>query len=458
MRAGGDGRGGPTVEQRGPVPGGGGRVLPVTRQPRASPWGGAGSADPDPDADPYATRRGDHSLLAADPTRLDHASLLLDLLVRRAPVLVVHQIGWVRGGRRRGRRQRRRGGGPRPGSLLRSQLIVGLLAAVARPSHLRHHLTALSSQRAPGTSQGATRVPAYGVVMGARRSPRFASDLGPGRRVHVGLRAARRVRVAPLASGRERVLTRAQRAAAHGRGPRPNGAACRRDRGAVHAERVPAQAVTAAVLPRLQPEGGDAARGHHGTALGGRGRSVVRGVDRGPVRVVGRRRCRVRARRACRRHGRAGHPQSGPHPGQHRGGRLADGNGHPAHVVPGNGRRRGVETVHGADLGVMMVVRRRRHHRAQGVHPGEAFAAEGRGHFGRPIVVRAVGAVEGVRVGERLADEAVQAGAETGLEIDRVGRGVRVPRLFPPLRPPVLEPYLKQKENRNGSFRSLDCF
>lgn len=280
MRAGGDGRGGPTVEQRGPVTGGGGRVLPVTRQPRAPPGSGTGSTDPYPDADAYATGRGDHSL-AADPSRLDHASpVLLDLLVRRAPVFVVHQIRWVRGGRRRGRRQGRRGGGPRPGSLLRPQLIVALLAAghAGRGccSHLRHHLAA-TSQRAPGTSQGATGIPCYSVVMGARRSPRFTSDLGPGRRVHVGLRAARRVRV-PLAGRGQRVLTRRQRAAAHGRSPRADGAASRRDRGAVHAERVPAQAVAAAVLPRLQSKGGDAARRHHGTALRGCRCSVVRGV------------------------------------------------------------------------------------------------------------------------------------------------------------------------------------
>lgn len=117
-------------------------------------------------------------------------------------------------------------------------------------------------------------------------------------------------------------------------------------------------------------------------------------------------------------------------------------------MVPGHGRRRGVETVDGADLGVMMVVRRRRNHRAQGVHPREAFAAQRRGHFGRPVVVRAVRAVEGVRVCERLADEAVQAGAETGLKVDRVRRGVRVPRLLPPLRPPIFEPYLKQQAYR----------
>lgn len=124
-------------------------------------------------------------------------------------------------------------------------------------------------------------------------------------------------------------------------------------------------------------------------------------------------------------------------------------------MVPGHGRRRGVETVDGADLGVVMVVRRRRNHRAQGVHPGEALAAQRRGHFGRPVVVRAVRAVEGVRVCERLADEAVQAGAETGLEVNRVRRGVRVPRLFPPLRPPIFEPYLKQK---NRIVVQTPCF
>lgn len=459
LRAGSDGRGGPTVEQRGPVTGGGGRVLPVTGQPRAPPGSGTGSTDPYPDADAYAAGRGDHPL-AADPSRLDRAPpVLLDLLVRRAPVLVVHQIGWVRGGRRRGRRQGRRGGGPRPGSLLRPQLIVALLAAghcAARRSHLRHHL-ASATQRAPGTSQGAARIPRYSVVMGARRSPRFASDLGPGRRVHVGLRAARRVRVS-LAGRRQRVLARRQGAAAHGRGPRPDGAARRRHRGAVHAERVPAQAVTAAVLPRLQPQGGDAARGHHGAALRGRRCPVVRRVHGRPVRVVRRGWCRVRTRGPRRRDRRTGHPQPGTHPGQHGGGRLADRHGHPAHVVPGDGRRRCVETVHGADLGVVVVVRRRRDHRAQGVHPGEAFAAQRRGHLGRPIVVRAVRAVEGVRVCERLADEAVQTGAETGLEVHRVRGGVRVARLLPPLRPPIFEPYLKQESYRRSCFSIVELF
>lgn len=150
--------------------------------------------------------------------------------------------------------------------------------------------------------------------MGARRSPRFASDLGPGRRVHVGLRAARRVRV-PLARRCQRVLTRRQGATAHGRSPGPNGAASRRDRRAVHAERVPAQAVAAAVLPSLQSEGGDAARGHHGTALRSRRCSVVRRVHGWPVRMVRRGRCRVRTRGPRRRHRRTGHPQPGTHSG-----------------------------------------------------------------------------------------------------------------------------------------------
>ena len=209
----------------------------------------------------------------------------------------------MRGGGRRGRRQGRRGGGPRPGSLLRSELIVALLTGgpVGRSSH-RYHLAA-TSQRAPGTGQGASRIRGHSVVMGARCSPRFTSDLSPGRRVHVSLRAARRVGIR-LAGGGQGVLARAQRATtADGRSSGTDWAASRGDRRAVHAERVAAQAaVTAAVLPRLQSQRGDAARRHHGTALRGRGCSMVRRVHWWPVRVMRCRRCRVRARGSRCRH------------------------------------------------------------------------------------------------------------------------------------------------------------
>lgn len=94
----------------------------------------------------------------------------------------------------------------------------------------------------------------------------------------------------------------------------------------------------------------------------------------------------------------------------------------------------------------MMVMRRRWHHRAQRVHPGETLAAQWRRYLGRPVVVRAVRAVEGVRVWERLGDETVQTGrAEARLEIRRGLRGGvhRVPFLLPPFRPSVLEPDLE---------------
>ena len=122
-------------------------------------------------------------------------------------------------------------------------------------------------------------------------------------------------------------------------------------------------------------------------------------------------------------------------------------------MVARHGRRSRVETVDGTDLGVMMMVGRGRHHRAQRVHPGETFAAQGRRHLGRPVVVRAVRAVERVRVGKRLTDETVQTGAEAGLEVHRVGRGVRVARLLPPLRPPVFEPYLRTERQLFNSPR-----
>ncbi|KAG7213051.1 hypothetical protein KM043_002382 [Ampulex compressa] len=89
LRARGDRRRGPAVEERGPVARGGGGVLPVARQargPASRAASGARSADPDPDphADtPYELLRAG-ALEAAPP-------LVLHLLVRRGPVFFVHE-------------------------------------------------------------------------------------------------------------------------------------------------------------------------------------------------------------------------------------------------------------------------------------------------------------------------------------------------------------------------------
>jgi len=96
-----------------------------------------------------------------------------------------------------------------------------------------------------------------------------------------------------------------------------------------------------------------------------------------------------------------------------------------------------------------MMMRRRGHHRTQSIHPGKALATQRRWYFGRPVVVRAVGAVEGIRIGERLGDETVQAGrAKAGLEVRRGLRGGvhRVALFLPPFRPSVLEPDLEIEE------------
>lgn len=165
-----------------------------------------------------------------------------------------------------------------------------------------------------------------------------------------------------------------------------------------------------------------------------------------------RRRRRVRTRRAGRGDRRARDTETGAHARYHRRGRLADRNRHAAHVAARDRRRRGVKGIHWADLSVMVMMRRRRHDRAQRVHPGKALAAQRRRHFGRPVVVRAVRAVESVGIRKRLGDEAVQTGCtEARLEIRRGLRGGvhRVTFLLPPFRPPILEP------NPDSSFRKI---
>lgn len=76
-------------------------------------------------------------------------------------------------------------------------------------------------------------------------------------------------------------------------------------------------------------------------------------------------------------------------------------------------------------------------------------------YLGRPIVVRRVGGtVQRVRVGERL-HESVKLRAESIFEIHGGrGRGVHgVPLAFPPLGPPVFEPYLRDANTDHGSLR-----
>lgn len=129
-------------------------------------------------------------------------------------------------------------------------------------------------------------------MVGARGSPRFTSDLGPGGGVDMGLGTRWRVRIR-FPGCRQRVLTRAE--SSHRRRSGADRTPGRRDGRAVYAERVAAEAaVPAAVLPGLQPQRGDAARGHH--ALRTRCGPMMRGVHRWSIRMVGRSWCCVRTR------------------------------------------------------------------------------------------------------------------------------------------------------------------
>lgn len=172
-------------------------MLPIAGQSGTTCGGCAWSTYSD--ANSYADATGScHHLLGIYHTaRLDYTSLVhIQLLVRRGPVLVVHEVMRMRGRRRGRRRQRRRGGGPRPGSLLRSELIVARLAGNrgCRSAGRRHHLIVSAAAAAAAEGTCGIRI-CYAVMMGARGSPRFASDLGPGGGVGVRLGTTRRMRI-----------------------------------------------------------------------------------------------------------------------------------------------------------------------------------------------------------------------------------------------------------------------
>jgi len=105
LRAGRDRRRGPTVKQRRPIAGGGGRVLPIASQSGTTSGSRARSTYADTDTHADATGSSGHHLFGVyHAARLDDPTLVhVHLLVRRGPVLVVHEVMRVRG-RRRGRR------------------------------------------------------------------------------------------------------------------------------------------------------------------------------------------------------------------------------------------------------------------------------------------------------------------------------------------------------------------
>lgn len=171
-------------------------MLPIAGQSGTTSGGCAWSTYSDANSHADATGGSCHHLLGIYHTaRLDYTSLVhFQLLVRRGPVLVVHEVMRMRGRRRGRRRQRRRGGGPRPGSLLRSELIVARLAGNrGRRSAGRRHYLIVTAIAAAAAAAG-IRI-RYAVMMGARGSPRFASDLGPGGGVGVRLGTTRRMRI-----------------------------------------------------------------------------------------------------------------------------------------------------------------------------------------------------------------------------------------------------------------------
>lgn len=134
-----------------------------------------------------------HSSIVSDPARRV-------IIVTAVDVVVVNKIGRRRRGRRGCRREGWRRGGPRPGSL-------GLV------------LTFPVACRGAGGSRrgGGRRRRRLDVDVGARRGPRFGSDLGPSRRA--GVLGTGRVGVVPRC--RQGVLARGQ--TAHGGSARTHG-------------------------------------------------------------------------------------------------------------------------------------------------------------------------------------------------------------------------------------------
>lgn len=172
-------------------------------------------------------------------------------------------------------------------------------------------------------------------------------------------------------------------------------------------------------------------------------------VNRRSVRMMGRCWCCVwtRCTGSCDR--RTRDAQTGTHAWQHRRGCLTYRHRHSTHVTSCDRRRSGIERIHWADLGVMMMMRCCGYHRSQSIHPREALATQRRRYLGCPVVVRAVRAIERVRIREWLGNETVQTGrAEARLEIRRGLRGGvhRVALFLPPFRSSVLEPDLEVEE------------
>lgn len=106
LRTGRDRRRRPAIEQRWPVASGGSRMLPVTSQSGTTSSGCARPSYTDTDSHANTTGGGSYYLLRIHHTaRLDNTSLVyFHFLVRRSPVLIVHEVMRVRG-RRRGRRR-----------------------------------------------------------------------------------------------------------------------------------------------------------------------------------------------------------------------------------------------------------------------------------------------------------------------------------------------------------------
>lgn len=177
-------------------------MLPIAGQSGTTSGGRSWSTYTDANSHADTTGSCHHLLGIYHTARIDYTSLVhFQLLVHCGPVLVVHEVMRMRGRRRGRRRQRRRGGGPRPGSLLRSQLIVARLAGNRgrRSTGWRYHLiVTASTATAAAAAEGTSRIwICYTVMMGARGSPRFASDLGPGSGIGVRLGTTRRMRIRP---------------------------------------------------------------------------------------------------------------------------------------------------------------------------------------------------------------------------------------------------------------------